>query len=144
LDYAISSHAALSELFKSAATKTCGSYFDHPAFFKGDSARSNLRLEAKQLSAERGKARTGNLWHPLVAVENHVALFALGEKHAQSPTGNSKNPARKVKMFEYAAVKFRDTIFGPDNEYVSLSNIKLGLIWSARQLPLLDAAAQSD
>jgi hypothetical protein len=50
----------------------------------------------------------------------------------------------KVKMFEYAAVKFRDTIFGPDNEYVSLSNIKLGLIWSARQLPLLDAAAQSD
>jgi hypothetical protein len=97
LDYAISSHAALSELFKSAATKTCGSYFDHPAFFKGDSARSNLRLEAKQLSAERGKARTGNLWHPLVAVENHVALFALGEKHAQSPTGNSKNPAREGK-----------------------------------------------
>ena len=33
---------------------------DHPIELQ------NLLLEAEQLSAERGKARTGNLWYPLV------------------------------------------------------------------------------
>jgi len=43
---------------------------DHPIELQ------NLRLEAKQLSAERGKARTGNLWHPLVVrVGNDMQQF---------------------------------------------------------------------
>jgi hypothetical protein len=36
----------------------------------------NLLLEAEQLSAERGKARTGNLRHPFVAwVGNNMQQF---------------------------------------------------------------------
>ena len=31
----------------------------------------NLLLEAEQLSTERGKARAGNLWHPLVVRVRH-------------------------------------------------------------------------
>jgi hypothetical protein len=36
----------------------------------------NLLLEAEQLSAERGKARAGNLWHPFVVrVGNNMQQF---------------------------------------------------------------------
>ena len=43
---------------------------DHPIELQ------NLLLEAEQLSAERGKARTGNLWHPLVVrVRNNMQQF---------------------------------------------------------------------
>src|SRR5258708_38918961 len=38
---------------------------DHPIELQ------NLLLEAEQLSAERGKASTGNLWHPLVVRVRH-------------------------------------------------------------------------
>jgi hypothetical protein len=31
----------------------------------------NLPLEAEQLIAERGKARAGNLWHPLIVRVRH-------------------------------------------------------------------------
>jgi hypothetical protein len=31
----------------------------------------NLLLEAEQLIAQRGKTRTGNLWHPFVARVGH-------------------------------------------------------------------------
>src|SRR5436190_11494602 len=43
---------------------------DHPIELQ------NLLLEAEQLSAERGKARTDNLWHPLVVrVGNNMQQF---------------------------------------------------------------------
>ena len=37
----------------------------------------NLLLETEQLSAERGKARAGNLWHPLVARVRHNMRIEL-------------------------------------------------------------------
>src|SRR5258706_2242734 len=43
---------------------------DHPIKLQ------DLLLEAEQLSAERGKARAGNLWHPFVArVGNNMQQF---------------------------------------------------------------------
>src|SRR5665811_2590697 len=43
---------------------------DHPIKLQ------DLLLEAEQLSAERGKTRTGNLWHPFVArVGNNMQQF---------------------------------------------------------------------
>src|SRR5712671_5966855 len=43
---------------------------DHPIELQ------NLLLQAEQLSAERGKARAGNLWHPLVVrVRNDMQQF---------------------------------------------------------------------
>ena len=44
--------------------------YDHPIELQ------YLLLEAEQLSAERGKARAGNLWHPFVArVGNNLQQF---------------------------------------------------------------------
>src|SRR4030081_2781946 len=44
---------------------------------KPRSSDRTLLLEAEQLGAERGKAGTGNLWHPLVTrVGNNVQQFS--------------------------------------------------------------------
>src|SRR4051812_47600430 len=49
----------------------------------------NLLLEAEQLSAERGKARTGNLRHPFVAwVGNNMEQF--GDPFAPDRSDNAK------------------------------------------------------
>src|SRR5258705_5395264 len=54
---------------------------DHPIELQ------DLLLEAEQLSAERGKTRAGNLWHPLVArVGNNMQQF-----HDSSTPGRRDN-----------------------------------------------------
>jgi hypothetical protein len=67
---------------------------DHPIELQ------NLLLEAEQLSAKRGKARTGNLRHPFVArVGNNMQQFR-----------NSFTPDRRARrsnnyVGDYAAVR---------------------------------------
>src|SRR5271165_3643728 len=56
---------------------------DHPIKLQ------NLLFEAEQLSAERGKARTGNLGHPLVArVGNNMEQF--GDPSAPDRRNNAE------------------------------------------------------
>src|SRR5450759_4453373 len=55
---------------------------DHPIKLQ------DLLLEAEQLSAERGKTRTGNLWHPFVARVGNNMQF--GHSFAPDRGDNAK------------------------------------------------------
>jgi hypothetical protein len=69
---------------------------DHPIELQ------ELLLEAEQLSAERGKARTGNLGHPFVAwVGNNMQQFRTPLR----PTGATmRNSARCARIELITAV----------------------------------------
>src|ERR1700688_2069662 len=54
---------------------------DHPIELQ------DLLLEAEQLSAERGKTRTGNLWHPLACAVKHQAAPLLRRLGWHEPHG---------------------------------------------------------